>query len=100
MTLTIELTPEEESRLQALAQQKGIHPAEYARKLVTEQLPALEGKAAENAASIALLEAWLGEAPSGPESLQEAEEDLKEFKHNMNRYRQEAGARLLYPETE
>jgi predicted transcriptional regulator len=100
LTLTIELTPEEKGRLQTLAQQKGIGLTEYARRLVTGQLPALEDAVHENAASIALLESWLAEAPSDPESIREAEEDLKDFKRHLNRYREEAGARRLYPEPE
>ena len=41
MTLTIELTPEQESRLAALARQEGIEPAEVVQKLVEEHLPPL-----------------------------------------------------------
>ena len=39
MTLTIELTPEQESRLAAVARQKGLAPAQLAQRLVTEHLP-------------------------------------------------------------
>ena len=54
-----------------------------------------------NAASIALLKSWLEEdATDDPEELRQAEEALKEFKRNMNKPRQETGARLIYPEEE
>jgi predicted DNA-binding protein len=36
MTLTIELTPEQESRLAALARREGLEPADIVKKLVEE----------------------------------------------------------------
>jgi hypothetical protein len=55
----------------------------------------------QNAASIALLKSWLEEdATNDPEELKQAENELREFKLNMNKPRKEAGARLLYPEAE
>ena len=50
--------------------------------------------------TIALLESWLAQAPSDPEAIREAEEDLREFKQNMNLPRKQTGARLHYPEAE
>lgn len=50
--------------------------------------------------SIALLESWIAEAPTDREAIQEAEEDLRGFKRNMNLPRKETGARLHYPEVE
>jgi hypothetical protein len=52
------------------------------------------------AASIALLKSWIAEAPTDPDVIREAEEDLREFKKNMNLPRKEAGARLHFPEVE
>ena len=49
--------------------------------------------------TIALLESWLAEAPTDPDGIREAEQDLADFKCNMNRPRKETGARLIYPET-
>ena len=39
MTLNIELTPEQEARLTAVAQREGLDPAEVVKKLVAEHLP-------------------------------------------------------------
>src|SRR5581483_10971129 len=51
--------------------------------------------------TIALLKSWLEEdATDDPEEIRAAEEELREFKRNMNKPRKEAGARLLYPEVE
>ena len=52
------------------------------------------------AASIDLLNAWIAEAPTDPIKIQEAEEELLEFKRNINLPRKQAGARLIYPEAE
>jgi len=41
MTLIIELTPEQESRLVAVALREGLAPAEVVKKLVEEHLPSL-----------------------------------------------------------
>jgi len=38
MTLTINLTPSEEERLQAAAQQNGVGPAEFAHQLLSRHL--------------------------------------------------------------
>jgi len=95
MTLTINLTREEEERLRTAAQKEGIDPAELVRKLVTEHLPPVHD---ENAASIALLQAWLAEdATDDPEELRQAREELEAFKAGMNAERERAGARRLYP---
>lgn len=42
MTLVIELTPEQEARLDAAARAQGIEAAECARQLVTNHLPPLQ----------------------------------------------------------
>src|SRR5690348_9799463 len=50
--------------------------------------------------TIALLESWIAQAPTGREAIEEAEGDLRAFKRSMNRPRKESGARLHYPEAE
>jgi hypothetical protein len=54
----------------------------------------------QNEASIALLRSWIAQAPTDPEAIREAEEDLREFKRNLNIPRKETGARLHFPEVE
>ena len=52
-------------------------------------------------ATMALMQSWLEEdATEDPEEIHTAEEELREFKRNMNLPRKEAGARLLYTEVE
>jgi len=104
MTLTIDLTPAEEARLTAAARRAGEAPADVMRKLVTEHLPPIEDERtreeiARNAPSIALLRSWLAEeATDDPDEIRRAEEELAEFKRNMNANRAATGERLLYPE--
>ena len=95
MTLTINLTREEEERLHAAALKEGIDPAELVRKLVTEHLPPAHD---ENAASIALLQSWLAkDATDDPEKMHKAQEELETFKQALNAERERAGARRIYP---
>lgn len=52
---------------------------------------------AENAAAIALLESWREkDATDAPEEIRRAEEELEEFKRNMNANRATTGERLVY----
>lgn len=41
MTLTIDLTPDQEARLSAFAMREGMEPAALAKKLVTDHLPSV-----------------------------------------------------------
>ncbi|HEY3998580.1 MAG TPA: hypothetical protein VGO93_06925 [Candidatus Xenobia bacterium] len=81
----------------------GKQPAQKRYRIVEEEpkpepsKPLPDPKAA---ASIALLKSWIAQAPTDPEAIREAEEDLLEFQRNMNRWRKEAGAQLLYPDVE
>jgi hypothetical protein len=94
MTVTIELTPEEEARLRAAARDAGIDTAEWARRTLTERLPLLPpGQATRE-----LLRAWREEdATEDLDEIRRAEEELTAFKQAMNAARDEAGARRLYP---
>ena len=51
--------------------------------------------------TMALMRKWLEEdATDDAEQIRAAEEELREFKRNMNLPRKESGARLLYPDVE
>ena len=97
MTLIIELTPSEEERLATVARQKGIEPAELARKLVTEHLPPISLEEEEDP-TLALFAQWDREdARMTPEEIEEARREAEEFKRNINAERVRAGSRILYP---
>ncbi len=93
MTLTIELSLEEEERLRAAARHAGTDVAACARQLLIERLPPVSpGQATRD-----LLRAWREEdATDDPEEIRKAEEELAEFKQALNETRAAAGARLLF----
>jgi hypothetical protein len=53
---------------------------------------------AENTAAIALLKSWREQdATDNPEEIRRAEEELAEFKRNLNANREATGERTVYP---
>jgi hypothetical protein len=99
MTLTIELTPEQESRLLAAADLEHTEPHALIRKWV-DHLPATQSTISDDDPTIAYARARMKTAPTDPEAIREAEEDLRDFMRGMNLPRKEAGARLPFPEVE
>src|SRR5260221_11852593 len=110
MTLTIELNPQEEAWIAAQAAQQSLPPADIVKQLIDACLPSTPTSAAatpaqppttidaENAAAIALLNSYLEtEATDDPEEIRKAEEELAEFKRNMNANRAATGERLVFP---
>ncbi len=98
MTLTIELTPEQEAQLANAARRKGVEPAELVRELVVEHLPSISHAQEEQDPTIALLQSWLDEdATDDPEEIRRAQEELDAFKQALNAERERAGARRIYP---
>lgn len=102
--IILDLSPSEEARVAATARQIGLAPAEYATKLVQENLPPVPAEAnapqisAKNAAAIALLQSWIEEdATDDPEELRQADADLAELMQNLNKNRIESGERPLFP---
>ena len=91
MTITFELSPEEEARLRIAARERGTDPTECAHRLLTDCLPSLR----PGEATLALFATWEAEdATDDPNMIREAEEELAEFKKAMNRNR--LGQRPLY----
>ena len=98
MSLMLELDPDEEVRLEAAARQKGLEPAELARKLVTEHLPPVLKEEEAMDPTLALFAQWDKEdAQMTPEELEEERRDFEEFKQNINAERRRAGSRIIYP---
>ena len=94
MTLHLELTPQEELRLQAAAQEQGLDPAECVRRLLGQHLPPLE----PGAATRALFAAWAAEdATDDPEEIARRNQEWEELKAQMNATRAELGAEPLFP---
>jgi hypothetical protein len=108
MTVTIDFTPEEEAWLNAQTQRQGLSPAEVIKKLVDQHIPAPNGThdvpeettlgiEAKNAAAIALLDSWIIEGANADlETKRQAEQELEEFKRNMNANRAATGERRVF----
>jgi hypothetical protein len=97
MTLTINLPPAQEIRLHEEAQKEGVTVNELIERAIAERFPV---EVDERAKALALIEQWISEAPTDPEQVKEAEEDLREFQRSLNQTRREAGARIPYPDVE
>ncbi len=103
--IALDLTPTEEAEIRTIAQQIGLAPADYLKRLVKEHLPSapaapplLEPDSQEKrAAAVALLESWIAALPTDPEEIRRAEAEHHEFLQNLNRNRIESGERPLLP---
>lgn len=94
MTLTIDLNPEDEARLAAVARERGVDLVECARDLLREHLPPLE----PGEATKALFAAWDAEdATDDPEEIAARKREWEEFKASINKARAAASSRLIYP---
>jgi hypothetical protein len=96
MTLTIELTPELEAHLTAVARREGLAPAEVVKKLVTEHLPPAPHEE-EQDPTLALFAQWAEEDRNmTPAEIAEENRTWEEFKANINAERDRAGARRVF----
>lgn len=103
MTLNIELTPQAEAWIKDRACRCGKSPSRVVEELVEEHVPpaAVESQShidPENAAAIALLDAWIKEGESADaETRRLADLEVEELKRNMNANRAATGERLVFP---
>jgi len=102
MTLTIDLTPQMEAWLNTEAQQNGLPLNDFVRRVIEERVPTAAKPETppqlteKNKAVIALMDEWLAKAPSDPEEIQQAEDEINELMENLNRNRIEAGESPLF----
>ena len=94
MSLVIDLPKPVEARLEEEAQKAGVTVDELVLRTIAERFPV---DLDEDAQALRLIEQWIAEAPTDPEQIKEAEEDLREFQRAINQTRKEAGAALVYP---
>ncbi len=95
MTLTLDLSPTEEARLTAAAQQKGLAPAALVKALMTEHLPAPADPPEDP--TLALFAQWAQEdARLTPEEIAEENRTWEQFQENINAERDRAGARRVF----
>ena len=94
MSITIELTPAEEARLQAAAASRGVSVTECARRLLTAHLP----PCASGDRTLELFAQWAAEdATDDPAEIARRNREWEEFRANTNATRAAAGSRPLYP---
>jgi hypothetical protein len=85
MSLTIELSPDEQARLDAAAEQEGLAPAEFARKVLTDHLPPLAVALQPEDPRLALFHQWEQEGTTRTPEEAARENDLwEQFQANVN----------------
>ena len=90
MTLTIPLDPELERRLTTTALREGLPPADYALRLIAENLPADREEIKPDIESIRYLEQFEREnATDDPEEIARRQKEGEEFMQNLARNRLE-----------
>ncbi len=97
MNFVIDLPQPVEARLEEEAQKAGVTVTALVCRTLIEKFPVVPD---ENAQALGLIEQWIAEAPTDPDQVKEAEEDLRSFQRSLNQTRTEAGARLVYPGVE
>ena len=97
--MSLELSPETESRIQEYATHEGVTVGEAVNRLL--RFPARPLAAPVENQALRILRAQLRDAENAtPEEVAEAETEWLTFQRNMNANRQANGERLLYPEAE
>ena len=96
MTLNIDLSPEQEARLRAVAQSEGLAPSEIVKKLLTERLRSVS-EYEESDPTLALFAQWDKEDQNiTPAEIAEENRTWEEFKANINAERDRAFARRVF----
>jgi hypothetical protein len=91
MTVTLELEPELDSHLRAVAEAEGVSVEQYLRRLIAD---AVHGAAGEPA--LALLQRWAAEdATDDAEEIARRERDWAAFREGLNR--SHSSNRVLFP---
>ena len=80
---------------------------EFVKRFQSGEIPAsalvtviYDEESAAQSPALALVEQWLAQTPDDAAQIEEAEKDLGEIQAALNATRQQAGARILYPESE
>ncbi len=93
MTLTINLTPDEEARLLMAAEKEGVAPPECAKRVLAAHLPPLR----PGEATLALFASWEAEdGTDDPEELAARNREWEELKQSLNENRIAAGEEPLF----
>jgi hypothetical protein len=97
MTLTLELSSEEQAALARIAEAKGMAPEEFAREVLASELERATRQAEKNQDAIAFLEQLREEAASmSDEEAEQAELEWREAMRDLDAHRE--SSRKLFPE--
>lgn len=95
-SLTLQLSPDEQARLNAAAEQEGMAPAELARKVLADHLPPLAAELQPEDPTLALFRQWEQEGTARtPEEAARENELWERFQSNVNETRRALGMRTL-----
>ena len=96
MTLKLELSLEQEARLNRLAQHEGLDPIDVVKRLVTDHLPEPESDT-EPDPTLALFAQWDREDQNLTQvEIDEENRTWEDFKTNINAERDRAGTRRAF----
>jgi hypothetical protein len=95
MTFTIDIDDHLQARLEEEARRRGVAAAEYARQLIEQSLPPVNGNV-PNRATLELLAQWdRDDETNDPNELARRRQELEELKRALNDNR--ASGRKLFP---
>jgi hypothetical protein len=98
--MNIDFGPQIEGQIVAIAKQIGMAPADVVKQVVIGKLPALPQTpeiSDRNRAAIAILQSWRDEDKTDDlEEVRRAEDELAEFKRNIDANRVESGDHPVY----
>ena len=99
MSMTIELSPEQEARVQEAAAREGLPPIEWAARKLLSGLPeASSERPANEDPTLALFARWAAEdATDDPDEIRRRNEQWELFKRNMNETRALSGRPPAFP---
>ena len=104
MSLHLDVNPQIEARFNALARQRGVDQNTLFETMLTvfdkvaNKVDIVPKFTAANDPLIARLEAQIASAPTDPDDIREAEEDMNELMRNLNANRRATGERIPFPD--
>jgi hypothetical protein len=99
MSMIIELSPEQQARVQEAAAKEGLRPDQWAIRKMLSDLPEAPKLSTNGDPTLELFARWAAEdATDDPAEIRKAEAELQELKDALNESRRLVGARLLFPE--
>lgn len=108
MSVRLDVSKQIEARFAALAEQSGKDPEALFEAMVMQYQSSVKNSqfsretkfTADNDPLMARLEARIAAAPTSPEEIRDAEEDMRDLMRRLNANRKETGERIPFPEVQ